>query len=155
MLIQRMSMSTRRIIFHLLCSDKVWQSIIKVACMSWVNDITSGHPEIVTSRCSHIVSEVSYSPFLLNISIKHHLGFCYILLEISEWHHAVNRCLWYCVGVSDEQSAWELYSNSKEVFRSGSLNLWKFVIYQELSLQECINQVEWIITVKHWFGAAM
>ena len=50
-------------------------------------------------------------------------------------------------GASDEQSAWELYSNLKEVFRSGSFNLWKFAIYQELSLQECINRVEWIITV--------
>ena len=40
---------------------------------SWVDDVTSNNPEVVTLRFARVVFGVSPSPFLFNATIKHHL----------------------------------------------------------------------------------
>ena len=42
----------------------------------WVKDIDKAEPEVVVVRFSRVVFGLSSSPFLLNATIKHHIGQC-------------------------------------------------------------------------------
>ena len=85
---------------------------------------------------------VSSSPFLLNATIKHHLE------KFASSHPRLVSDILRSIyvddivfGASDEDSAYELYANSKEVLRSGLFKLRKFTT-NSLPLQERISQAE-------------
>ena len=40
----------------------------------WMNDIDKAKPEVVVLRFTRVVFGVSSSPFLLNATLKHHIG---------------------------------------------------------------------------------
>ena len=110
----------------------------------WVDDITSKHPEIVTLRFARVVFGVSSSPFLLNATIRHHLesfasSHPKLVSDILQSIYVDD----FVFGASDEESAWELSSNSKRVLRCGLFNFQKFTT-NSLSLQERINRAEGI-----------
>ena len=93
----------------------------------------------VILRFARVVFGVCASPFLLNATIKHHVE------RFSSSHPELVKELLRSIyvddvvfGADDEDSTYELYTNSKGILRSASFNLRKF----SLALQERINKAE-------------
>ena len=90
----------------------------------WVDDIQQKEPRTVTLRFTRVVFGASSSPFLLNATLRHHF-------EKSSLSHPrlVSRILQslyvddLVCRASDEESAYELFATSKEILRSGSIQL--------------------------------
>ena len=108
----------------------------------WVNDIAEDPPEVCLLRFTRVVFGVSSSPFLLNATIKHHLE------QFSESHPDVVSKLIQSAyvddivtGASSEDEAFNLYLESKELFRRGGFNLRKFLTNAK-SLQQKIDDAE-------------
>ena len=105
----------------------------------WVDDVGSDTP---TTRFARVVFGVSSSPFLLNATLQCHLN------QYTTSHTELVRRLTQSMYVDDivsgaqnEQQAYELYLDSKEVFRRGGFNLRKFVT-NSAPLQQMINEQE-------------
>ena len=86
----------------------------------WVDDITKADPEVRAFRFTRVVFGVSSSPFLLNAMIKYHLE------RFLESKQPVVRCLLNSTYVDDivtgadsNEAAFELYFQSKDMFRQG------------------------------------
>lgn len=108
----------------------------------WFEDIFHNQPEIIVLRLSRVVFGVPSSPFLLNITIRHYVeGFS------SSHPELVQSILNYIYvdgvtyGAADENQAYELYVQSKDILRRGGLNLQKFTSSSE-SLQAKIDGEE-------------
>ncbi len=85
----------------------------------WVDDITKDTPKIITLRFKRVMFGVSSSPFLLNAMIRHHLkkhtG------TLSETVARISRSIYVddiAYGVEDEEQAYQLYLDSKSLFKS-------------------------------------
>ncbi len=108
----------------------------------WVDDITRDTPKVITLRIKRVMFGVSSSPFLLNTMIQHHLK-----KHTGTMSETVPRILpsFYiddiAYGVENENQAYQLYPESKSLFKSGGFNLRKFVT-NLTSLQTKINQQE-------------
>ena len=108
----------------------------------WVNDISLEEPAIVVLRFAQVVFGVSSSPFLLNATINHHVK------KFSFSHPELVRQLLQSIYVDDimfggnsDEEAYNLYVQSKDVFRKGGFNLRKFTTNSQ-ALQERIDQNE-------------
>ena len=108
----------------------------------WVDDITKADPEVRAFRFTRVVFGVSSSPFLLNATIRYHLK------RFLESKQPVLRCLLNSTYVDDivtgadsNEAAFELYSQSKDMFRQGGFNLRKFVSNSQ-ELQKRIDCAE-------------
>ena len=105
----------------------------------WVDDIMKDTPKIRFKRAMFGVSSI---PFLLSATIRHHLkkhtG------TMSETVARISRSIYVddiAYGVEDEEQAYQLYLESKSLFKPGGFNLRKFVT-NSTSLQAKINQQE-------------
>ena len=108
----------------------------------WVDDFSKESPELRIYRFTRVVFGVSSSPFLLNATIRFHLE------KSLETHESVVRQLLYSTYVDDiiaggqtEEEAFNLYTQSKEIFRKGGFNLRKFLTSSK-RLQERIDSKE-------------
>ena len=94
----------------------------------WVKDLTREPPEFNIYRFTRVVFGVSSSPFLLNATIRLHLE---KYLRTNE--HQVRNLLRstyvddVIAGGETEEEAFELYVQSKQIFREGGFNLRKFL----------------------------
>ena len=108
----------------------------------WVEDVAKEPPDIRMYRFTRVVFGVSSSPFLLNATIKFHLE------KYLETNEALVRQLLQSTYVDDiisgsctEDEAFNLYVESKRIFREGGFNLRKFLTSSR-PLQERINRQE-------------
>ena len=72
----------------------------------------------------------------------------FLMISMAEIDRDVLRFLWVenvVFGADDEESAYKVYTDSKEMLKSGSFNLWKFIT-NSLTLQEKINNAEGLAT---------
>lgn len=94
---------------------------------SWVDDVAKEPPDIRILRFTRVVFRVSSSPFLLNATIKYHLE-----QYLDTRPHLVESLLRstyvddIITGANSDDEAFDLYTQSKEIFRSGGFNLRKF-----------------------------
>ena len=93
-----------------------------------LNDIDSNSPMTQVLRFARVVFGVSSIPFLLNATLQYHLNL------YSSSHPALVRQLTQSTYVDDivtrahnEQQAYQLYLDAKELFRRGGFNLRKLV----------------------------
>lgn len=94
----------------------------------WVDDVNKKEPEFITFRFTRVVFGVSSSPFLLNATVRHHL------MKYSDVYPEVVKKISHSIYVDDiasgaetECDAYEMYCNSKKMFKDGGFNLRKFV----------------------------
>ena len=93
----------------------------------WYDDLFLDQPTMIELRFTRVVFGVSSSPFLLNATIKHHLEMFY-----SSHPKVVSSILQsiyvddVVFGADDEESAYRLYQESKDILKRGSFNLRKF-----------------------------
>ena len=92
----------------------------------WVDDVSKEEPELREYRFTRVVFGVSSSPFLLNATVKYHLE------KFLGTNEAVVKRLLQSTYVDDvisgagtEDEAFDLYTQSKEIFRQGGFNLRK------------------------------
>lgn len=108
----------------------------------WVDDASKDSPDLIIYRFTRIVFGVSSSPFLLNATIRFHLE------KYLETNESLVRGLLRSTYVDDimsgghtEDEAFDLYTESKRIFREGGFNLRKFLTNSR-RLQERINLQE-------------
>ena len=93
----------------------------------WVDDTSQPDPEIQVLRFTRVVFGVSSSPFLLNATIDHHLKtFSSTNPELVE---TLSKSIYVddvIAGAADEDSAMQLYTESKDILRQGGFNLRRF-----------------------------
>ena len=107
---------------------------------------------MIVLRFARVVFGVSSSPFLLNATIKHHVE------KYTSLYPELVRDLLRSIyiddivfGADDEESAFDLYVKSKDILKSGSFNLRKFVTNSP-ALQDRINQAEGITVTEPIHG---
>jgi len=93
----------------------------------WVDDIMKDSPELKVYRFTRVVFGVSSSPFLLNATIRFHLE------KYQETNETLVHQLLRSTYVDDiiaggqtEDEAFDLYTQSKQIFHEGGFNLRKF-----------------------------
>ena len=108
----------------------------------WVKDIDKAEPEVVALRFSRVVFGLSSSPFLLNATIKHHIG------QYEQCDPSFTQKFLESVYVDDLTSGdgdvdrtFELYVKSKLRLKEEGFNLRKFVTNSE-ELRERIEKNE-------------
>lgn len=108
----------------------------------WVKGPFSSDPEIIAFRFSRVIFGVSASPFLLNATLKHHIE------RYADSQPEVVRSLMRSIYVDDivcgadqEDEAYALYTNSKEILSHGHFNLRKFTT-NAVSLQALVDSQE-------------
>ncbi len=117
----------------------------------WVSDIHQ-EPKVTVLRFTRVVFGVSSSPFLLNTTIKHH-----VQKYASQYPELVRDLLQsiyvddIIFGADDEESAFDLYVRSKDILRSGSFNLRKFITNSP-ALQIQIDKAEGIAAPEPAYG---
>ena len=97
---------------------------------------------MICLRFTRVVLGVSCSPFLLNATLQHHLD-KYVTLH-PETVNKLTASLYVddvITGANDEEGAYQLYLESKSIFKEGGFNLRKFVTNAE-SLQQKIDEKE-------------
>ncbi len=108
----------------------------------WVDDITKPNPEVRVLRFTRVMFDVSSSPFLLNATIDHHLkSFSSVKLEVVKTLVQSIYVDDVIAGATDEDSALQLYQESKEILQQGGFNLRKFTTNVQ-RLQEATDRKE-------------
>lgn len=111
----------------------------------WVRDPLDDPPQYIVLRFATVVFGVSCSPFLLDATVRHHLE-----LHQDSQRTLVDKLLrsFYVddviTGADTEEDAFRLYTESKELLKSGSFNLCKFTS-NNLALQQKISIAEGVI----------
>ena len=110
----------------------------------WVKDINQDPPDIQILRFARVVFGVASSPFLLNATLRHHIS-----KYATSQPHLVH-CLLSSIYVDDvvcgaknDEDAYHLFLQSKQILREGGFNLRKFITNSKV-LQHQIDQVEGI-----------
>ena len=110
----------------------------------WVKDISQDPPDIQILRFARVVFGMASSPFLLNATLQHHIS-----KYATSQPHLVN-CLLSSIYVDDvvcgaknDEDAYHLFLQSKQILREGGFNLRKFITNSKV-LQHQIDQVEGI-----------
>ena len=108
----------------------------------WVKDFKKEPPEIKVYQFIHVVFGVSSDPFLLNVTIRLHLG-KYLRTNEDQVCRALSSTYVNDViaGGKTEEETFELYVQSKQTFREGGFILRKFLTYSR-HLQERIDLKE-------------
>ena len=107
----------------------------------WV-DIKKDPPEACAFRFTRVVFGVSSSPFLLNATIQHHLE--EHKLAFPNTVKILSRSTYVddiVSGAGNEEDAYQLYKESKDLLKQGGFNLRKFVT-NSCQLQEKIDGSE-------------
>ncbi len=92
-----------------------------------MDGITKPNPEFRVLRFTRVMFGVSSSPFLLNATIDHHLkSFSFAKPELVKTLVQSIYVDNVIAGATDEDSALQLYQESKEILRKGGFNLRKF-----------------------------
>ena len=124
-------------VFLIIPIDKGGRDALKIL---WFDDIQKKEPQVVIFRFARIVFGVSSSPFLSNVTIRHHLEkFSTYLNLVSSIVQSLHVDDLVC-GASDEENVYELFDGAKKL-GSGSFNLWKFTT-NSLGLQRVIDNTE-------------
>ena len=108
----------------------------------WFDNALLDEPSIIELRFARVVFGVSSSPFLLNATVKHHLE--KFLTTHPETVTSILQSIYVddvVFGAEDEENAYRLYLESKEILRKGSFNLRKFTTSCP-SLQDKIDKAE-------------
>ena len=115
----------------------------------WFENVSLDQPKVIILRFTRVAFGVSSSPFLLNATIKHHVE------RFASSHPRLVKELLQSIyvddvvfGAVDEESAYELYRDSKEMLKSGSFNLRKFSTNSP-TLQEKIDKAEGLSSEEH------
>ena len=90
----------------------------------WIDDIDKKSPEVVTMRFARVVFGVSSSPFLLNATIRHHVG-QYKDRE-PEFVDMFRRSIYVddvTFGTSDDYGAFDLYRKANKILADCGFNL--------------------------------
>ena len=108
----------------------------------WVKDIDKAEPDVVVLRFTRVVFGLTASPFLLNATIKHHIG-QYEQCDPSFTHKFLESIYVddLTSGDSDVDRTFELYVKSKLRLKEAGFNLRKFVTNSE-ELRERIDKNE-------------
>ena len=108
----------------------------------WVDDASKDSPDLRDYRFTRVVFGVSSSPFLLNATIRFHLE-KYLESNGSLVRHLLDSTYVddIITGGDTEDEVFELYTQSKEIFKEGGFNLRKFLTNSP-HLQEKINLQE-------------
>ena len=112
----------------------------------WYDDISVQEPTLVEMRFARVVFGVTCSPFLLNATVRHHLE--QSIATHTETVTSILRSIYVddvIFGAEDEEAAFKLYRESKEILGSGSFNLRKFISSCP-SLQARIDEAEGVET---------
>lgn len=100
------------------------------------------HPDLCTLRFTQVVFGISSSPFLLNSIIRYHLeSYACTLPELVKHFSRSIYVDDIISGAVNEEDAYLLYTESKELLRHGGFNLRKFVTYSS-RLQQRIDESE-------------
>lgn len=107
----------------------------------WVDHIQRDPPVFCVLRYTRVVFSIilSSSPFLLNATIQHHLE-----SHASASPGRLSRSIYVddiVSGAGNEEDAYQLYAESKDLLRRGGFNLRKFVTNSS-QLQERIDESE-------------
>ena len=90
------------------------------------DDVSKKDPEMCVHRFARVVFGVSSSPFLLNATVKYHLERYLDLNEATVKHLLQSTYVDDIIsGANTVEEAFELYTQSKELFRQGGFNLRK------------------------------
>lgn len=115
----------------------------------WFENVSLDQPKVIVLRFTGVVFGVSSSLFLLNATIKLHAE------KLASSHSRPVKELLRSIyvddivfGTVDEESAYKLYLDSKEMLKSGSLNLQKFNTNSPTP-QEKINEAEGLSSEEH------
>ena len=94
----------------------------------WVDDISKKEPEIVVLRFTRVVFGVSSSPFLLNVTVAHHIGQYETVDPVFVEQFFENIYVDYlAAGGTDVNDTYEFYAKSKLRLAEGGFNLRKFM----------------------------
>lgn len=118
----------------------------------WFDNVFLNEPTMIEMRFARVVFGVSSSPFLLNATVKHHLE--RFLTTHTETVTSILQSIYVddvVFGAEDEENAYKLYRESKEILGSGSFNLRKFTSSCPL-LQARINKAEGVETPSQMQG---
>ena len=93
----------------------------------WVDDVLAEQPNIIELRFTRVVFGVSPSPFLLNATIRHHLGkYCQthptLVKKLCESFYVDDLV----TGAGDEEQAYQVFVQSRKMLKDGGFNLRKF-----------------------------
>ena len=92
----------------------------------WVRDVTKDQPELLELRFTRVVFGISSSPFLLNTTLRHHLQQIQADPAITD---KLLKSLYVddvVTGASNEAEAFQLYQESRKIFKAAGFNLRKF-----------------------------
>jgi hypothetical protein len=106
----------------------------------WIDDISKEPPDVLTFRFTRVVFGVTASPFLLNATIQHHLeGYspCDTIEKLMKSLYVDDLV----TGADDENEAYSLFLESKNILKQGGFNLRKFRSNSAM-LQMMIDQPE-------------
>ena len=113
----------------------------------WVKDIHAETPEIQTLKFTRVVFGMSPSPYILNATIAHHHE------QFESTQDVTARKLKESIyvddviaGARDIEEAFNLYRESKEIFKKGGFNLRKFMSNSK-ELQSIIDTSEFVSNV--------
>lgn len=91
----------------------------------WIDDMQKDTPDVLTFRFARVVFGVSASPFLLNATLQTHLeGYA-----PSDMVQKLLRSFYVdnlVTGADDEQEAYALFRESRDILKQGGFNLRKF-----------------------------
>ena len=94
----------------------------------WVDNINKDTSEVCKFQFTHVAFGVMSSPFLLNATIQYHLK------KYESSHKDIVDKLLQSIyvdniisGAQDNEEALLMYKQSKNLFKAGGFNLWKFV----------------------------
>ena len=93
----------------------------------WFDDVMAEQPNIIELRFTRVVFGVYSSPFLLNATIRHHLG------QYRQTHPTLVKKMCQSLyvddlvtGAGDEDQAYLLFVQSRKMLKDGGFNLRKF-----------------------------
>ena len=108
----------------------------------WITDFDSETPDFHTYRFTRVVFGVSSSPFLLNATLQHHLSL--FTQSNTQLVRRLTKSMYVddiITGAQNEEEAYELFIDSKEILRKGGFNLRKFSTNSP-TLQKKIDEKE-------------
>ena len=93
----------------------------------WYDDVFSEQPEIIQLHFARVVFGVTSSPFLLNATVRHHLEqYKDTYPELVEKLIKAMYVDDIVTGANNEEAAYQLFNQAKEILREGGFNLRKF-----------------------------
>ena len=120
----------------------------------WVDDTRSKHPNLQVYRFARVAFGICSSPFLLNATIRHHLTSTNLPEEFVD---CVLKSLYvddFVGGEDSDELVFEMFKNLKSSFKSGGLNMRKWVsnstlVQKRIELHERESPLDVEISTKY------